>query len=45
MYTGSYTVELLKGVEGYKEASLPGGEQVAFDGGTMFGSHPQDMYG
>jgi hypothetical protein len=44
MYTSSYTVELLKGAERYKEASLPGGEQVAFDRGAMFGPHPKDMY-
>jgi hypothetical protein len=42
MYTSSYTVELVKGVERYKEASLPGSEQVAFNGGAMFGSHPKD---
>jgi hypothetical protein len=33
------------GIEEYNEASLPGGEQVAFDGGAMLGSHRRDMCG
>jgi hypothetical protein len=45
MDTGSYTVESAKGIGGNEEASLTGGEQVAFDGGAMFGSHPKDIYG
>lgn len=43
--TGSYTVEPLKGVGECKKAPLPGGEQVAFDSGAMFGSHSKDMCG
>jgi len=32
-------------VGAYDEAPLPGCEQVAFDGGAMFGSHPRDRCG
>ena len=45
MDTGSYTVESVKGIGGYEETSLTSSEQVAFDSGTMFGSHPKDIYG